>query len=147
MPATVRNHPGTMNDLISFSLSKYPIVAGKTQERSSQDVDGATDLSKLNCRFLDDVLGIQCALRHLEYEHTVRACVENIGNTTTESPLDSSGTCGNLSNNGSLVMNYQSNATLPDLRYFRYMDCDEPYTCQEILKKHLLTKHTGQSDT
>ncbi|KAI0987805.1 hypothetical protein GJ496_007909 [Pomphorhynchus laevis] len=44
-------------------------------------------------------------------------------------------------------MNDQSQATLPDLRYFRYMDCDEPYTCREILKKHLRTKHPGQSDT
>ncbi|KAI0987408.1 hypothetical protein GJ496_006615 [Pomphorhynchus laevis] len=63
------------------------------------------------------------------------------------SPLDSSETCGNSSNSGSLVMNDQSHATLPDLRYFRHIDCDEPYTCREILKKHLRTKHPGQSDT
>ncbi|KAI0980763.1 hypothetical protein GJ496_001445 [Pomphorhynchus laevis] len=100
MLATVRNHPGTMNDLIYFPIAECLIVA---------------------------VPGIQCALRQLENEHTGRACVENIGNTTTESPLDSSGTCENSSNSGSL-------------------DCDEPYTCREILKKHLRTKHPGQSD-
>ncbi|KAI0989326.1 hypothetical protein GJ496_010166 [Pomphorhynchus laevis] len=27
------------------------------------------------------------------------------------------------------------------------MDCDKPYTCREILKKHLRTKHPYQSDT
>ncbi|KAI0979325.1 hypothetical protein GJ496_004755 [Pomphorhynchus laevis] len=135
MPATVRNHPGTMYDLIFSPLAKCLIVAGKMQEGSSQDVDGATDLSKLNCRFLD------------EYEHTGRACVENIGNTTSESPRDSSGTCENSSNSGYLVMNDQSHATLPDLRYFRNMDYDEPYTCREILKKHLRTKQLGQFDT
>ncbi|KAI0983786.1 hypothetical protein GJ496_003489 [Pomphorhynchus laevis] len=71
----------------------------------SHDVGEATDFSKLNCRFLDEILGIPCALRQLENEHTGHACVENIGNTMTDSPLDSSGTCGNSSNSGSLVMN------------------------------------------
>ncbi|KAI0980146.1 hypothetical protein GJ496_004271 [Pomphorhynchus laevis] len=51
------------------------------QEGSLQDVDGATDLSKFNCRFLDEVLEIQCALQKLEYEHTGRACFENIAFT------------------------------------------------------------------
>ncbi|KAI0987245.1 hypothetical protein GJ496_003364 [Pomphorhynchus laevis] len=100
------------------------------QEGSSQDVDGATDLkTPRNIRFLDEVLGIQCAF-----------------NTTTESHLDSSGTCGNSYNSGSLVMNDQSHDTLPDLRYYRNMDCEESYTCREIIKKHLQTKHPGQSD-
>ncbi|KAI0984197.1 hypothetical protein GJ496_000740 [Pomphorhynchus laevis] len=86
-------------------------------------------------------------LRQLEYEHTGLACVKNIGKTTTESPLGSSGTCENSSNNGSLVISDQYHSTLPNLRYFRYMDFDEPYTCREILKKHLRTKQPGQSDT
>ncbi|KAI0988468.1 hypothetical protein GJ496_006116 [Pomphorhynchus laevis] len=85
------------------------------QEGSSQDLDGATDLSKLNFQLLDEVLGIQCALRQLKNEHTGRACVKTISSMTTESPLDSSGTWGNSSNSGSLVMNDQSNDTIPDL--------------------------------
>ncbi|KAI0989325.1 hypothetical protein GJ496_010165 [Pomphorhynchus laevis] len=47
IPATMRNHPDTINNLISFPLAKCLIVAGKMQDWSSRDVD--------------EVLGIQCA--------------------------------------------------------------------------------------